>query len=99
MEPPREKHTGEPEDEVLLRLRKIEGQVSGIRKMQEDGRYCIDVLDQLSAARRGLEAAAMLILENHVNGCVREAIEGDEDEGLAKSDEMLAAIRRFVRSV
>lgn len=84
-------------EEVLGRLRKIEGQVSGIRKMYENERYCVDVLDQLSAARKGLEAAALVILENHVNGCVRDAIEGGEGE--AKAHEMLAAIRRFVRSV
>ena len=83
--------------EVVGRLRKIEGQVTGIRKMYEDERYCIDVLDQLSAARKGLEAAALVILEDHVNGCVRDAIEGSEGE--AKAHEMLAAIRRFVRSV
>lgn len=84
-------------EEVVGRLRKIEGQITGIRKMYEDERYCIDVLDQLSAARKGLEAAALVILENHVNSCVRDAIEGGEGE--AKSHEMLVAIRRFVRSV
>jgi CsoR family transcriptional regulator, copper-sensing transcriptional repressor len=83
--------------EVVSRLRKIEVQVHGIRKMYEEGRYCVDVFDQLSAARRGLEAAALLILDNHVNGCVRDAIEGGE--GPAKTQEMLAAVRRFVRSV
>jgi DNA-binding FrmR family transcriptional regulator len=86
----------EVEEEVVGRLRKIEGQVIGIRKMYEDERYCIDVLDQLSAARKGLEAAALVILENHVNSCVRDAIEGSEGE--TKTHEMLAAIRRFVRS-
>lgn len=62
-------------ENIVKRLRRIERQVTGIRKMQEDGRYCIDVLDQISAARAGLEATALLILEDHVNGCVREAIE------------------------
>jgi DNA-binding FrmR family transcriptional regulator len=51
----------ENQDGILNRLRRIEGQVTGIRKMQE-GRYCIDVLDQISAARAGLEATALLIL-------------------------------------
>jgi len=64
--------------------------------MYEDGRYCIDVLDQVSAARAGLEAVALLILEDHVNGCVREATEGGKGE--QKADELLAAVRRFVRS-
>jgi DNA-binding FrmR family transcriptional regulator len=55
---------GTNHDGILRRLRRIEGQVTGIRKMQEDGRYCIDVLDQISAARAGLEATALLILED-----------------------------------
>jgi DNA-binding FrmR family transcriptional regulator len=50
------------------RLRRVEGQVSGIRRMREEGRYCIEVLDQVTAARAGLEAVALLILEEHVDG-------------------------------
>lgn len=88
---------GDNHDGILTRLRRIEGQVSGIRKMQEDGRYCIDVLDQISAARAGLEAVALLILEDHVNGCVREAIE--EGKGEEKAVELLEAVGRFARSV
>jgi len=79
------------------RLRRIEGQVTGIRKMQEGGRYCIDVLDKISAARAGLEATALLILEDHVNGCVSEAIE--EGKGEEKAAELLEAVGRFARSV
>ena len=84
-------------NEILDRLRRIEGQVTGIRRMREDNRYCIDVLDQIAAARAGLDAVALRILEEHVNTCVREAI--DEGQGEAKSEEMLAAVRRFVRSM
>lgn len=84
-------------DDILKRLHRIEGQVTGIRKMQEDGRYCIDVLDQISAARAGLEATALLILEDHVNGCVREAI--DEGRGEEKTAELLEAVGRFAKSV
>ena len=84
-------------DEVVRRLQRIEGQVSGICRMYEGGRYCIDVLDQISAARAGLQAAALLILEDHVNGCVTEAIEGGK--GREKATELLDAVRRFTRSV
>lgn len=84
-------------EEIVARLRRIEGQVSGIRKMYEDGRYCIDVLDQISAARAGLEATGLLVLDDHVNGCLRDALENGEAE--TKTAEMLAAVRRFVRSV
>ena len=65
--------------------------------MYEEERYCIDVLDQLSAARAGLEATALLILDDHVHGCVRDAIEGGEGE--AKAAELLAAVRRYVRGI
>ena len=82
-------------DEVLKRLHRIEGQVSGIRRMYEGERYCIDVLDQISAARAGLEAAALLILEDHINGCVQEAMESGE--GPEKTAELVDAIRRYVR--
>lgn len=88
---------GGNDQDIVKRLRRIEGQVAGIRKMQEDRRYCIDVLDQISAARAGLEATALLILEDHVNGCVREAIE--EGGGQEKATEMLEAVRRFAKSV
>lgn len=85
------------QDDILRRLRRIEGQATGIRKMQTDGRSCIDALDQISAARAGLEATAPLILEHHVNGCVREAIE--EGKGQEKAAELLEAVSRFARSM
>ena len=94
---PLEDEMREHDEEIVARLRRIEGQVSGIRKMYENGRYCIDLLDQLSAPRASLDAAALLRLEDHVNSCVREAIDGGE--GKEKTAEMLAAVQRFVRSV
>lgn len=88
---------GDHREGILKRLRRIEGQITGIRRMHEEGRYCIDVLDQISAARAGLEATALLILGDHVNGCVREAI--DEGKGEEKAAELLEAVGRFARSV
>lgn len=83
--------------DVTDQLRRVEGQVAGVRRMHESGRSCIDVLDQLAAARAGLEAAALLVLEDHVDGCVRDAIQGGGGED--KASELVAAVRRFVRSV
>ena len=83
--------------EITTRLRRVEGQVAGVGRMYEEGRYCIDVLDQLAAARAGLEAAALLVLEDLVNGCVRDAMRGDS--GPDKALELVSAVRRFVRSV
>jgi|SRR5215211_2048189 len=85
---------GDDHDGILKRLRRLEGQVTGIRRMQ-DGRYCIDVIDQIPAARAGLEATALRILEDYVNGCIREAIE----EGSEKTAELREAVGRFARSV
>ena len=84
--------------EIASRLRKVGGQLGGVRAMYEDGRYCLDVLDQLaavSAATDATDAVALLILEDHIRACVREAIDsGDADE---KVDELVAAVRRYVR--
>ena len=83
--------------DVVSRLRRIEGQVAGIRRMYQDGRDCVDVLDQVAAARRGLEATALSILDDHVNGCVQAAVQSGEGE--AKVSELLEAVRRYVRSI
>ena len=82
--------------EILSRLRKATGQLSGVTGMVEDGRYCIDVLDQLSAVAAAVDAIALLVLSDHINACVRAAIEsGDSDE---KVTELVGAVRRYVRS-
>lgn len=83
--------------EIALRLRRIEGQITGIRRMHEEERYCVDVLDQLAAAGAGLEAVGLLLLERHVAGCLREALE--DGNGSAKVAELVSVVRRFVRSV
>jgi CsoR family transcriptional regulator, copper-sensing transcriptional repressor len=83
--------------DVVARLRRIEGQVAGIRRMYEDGRYCIDVLDQLAAARRAIEGAALRILDEHMSGCVLAEVEGGG--GAGKVTELLQAVRRYVRSL
>lgn len=66
-------------DEVVRRLQRIDGQVSGIRRMYKGGRYCIDVLNKISAARAGLEAAALLILEDHVKRVRRRGYRGRQE--------------------
>ena len=84
------------ETEVLSRLRKATGQLKGVTSMYEDGRYCIDVLDQLSAVTAAIDAIAVLILTDHINACVRAAIDtGDPEVRIA---ELVTAVRRYVRS-
>jgi DNA-binding FrmR family transcriptional regulator len=86
-------------DALLKRLRRIEGQVRGLERMVEDDRYCIDVLTQIAAVETALEAVASKVLEDHVSHCVADALaSGDEAEATAKTEELLAAVNRFVRT-
>ena len=88
----------ERKDEVQKRLRRIEGQVRGLERMVDEDQYCIDVLTQVSAVTRALQAVALELLDGHINHCVTEAIAGGGPEATAKVDEAVAAIGRLVRS-
>ena len=86
-------------DALVKRLRRIEGQVRGIERMVEDDRYCVDILTQIAAVETALEAVASKVLEDHVSHCVAGALaSGDEAEATAKTDELIAAVNRFVRT-
>ena len=80
------------------RLRRIEGQVRGLQAMIDEDRYCIDVLTQIAATTKALQAVALGLLEEHLDHCVREAIEAGGPDGDAKVAEASAAIARLVRS-
>jgi CsoR family transcriptional regulator, copper-sensing transcriptional repressor len=81
------------------RLRRIEGQVRGIERMVDDDRYCMDVLTQIAAVTKALDAVALEVLDDHVKHCVAGALEsGDERQAAAKRDELLAAVQRFART-
>ena len=85
-------------DAYLKRLRRIEGQVRGLQRMVEEDVYCIDVLTQVSAATRALQAVALGLLEDHLGHCVTEAIEKGGPEAEGKVKEAAEAISRLVRS-
>jgi DNA-binding FrmR family transcriptional regulator len=85
-------------DAVLKRLRRIEGQVRGISGMVEDGRYCIDVLDQVSAVTRAIQGVALVLLDEHLAHCVADAVRVGGEEKEVKLAEASAAIARLVRS-
>jgi len=81
-------------DKTLLvrRLSRIEGQVRGIARMIEREEYCVDILQQTAALRAAVDALAVLVLEDHVQGCVRTAAErGEADVYVA---EVLEVVRR-----
>jgi DNA-binding FrmR family transcriptional regulator len=85
-------------DDILRRLRRIEGQVRGVHRMVEEDLYCIDVLTQVSAATRALDSVALLMLDDHLSHCVANAVEEGGEVADAKLKEASAAIARLVRS-
>jgi CsoR family transcriptional regulator, copper-sensing transcriptional repressor len=90
---------GGEKDAIKKRLHRIEGQVRGIERMVEDDRYCIDILDQISAVSTALEKVGLRVLDGHVNHCVSAAIRsGDPQAAEAKTQELLHAVERFARA-
>jgi DNA-binding FrmR family transcriptional regulator len=85
-------------DDVQRRLRRIEGQMRGLQRMVDEDAYCIDVLTQISAATKALQAVALELLSDHLDHCVRDAINQGGPEADAKVAEANAAIARLVRS-
>lgn len=79
--------------DVLKRLRRIEGQVRGIAGMVEDERYCIDVLQQISAAQAALDKVALVLVDDHTRYCVLGAAPENQEE---KRAELMAALSRLV---
>lgn len=85
-------------DDILLRLRRIEGQVRGLERLVEEDIYCIDVLTQVSATTAALQSCALALLDEHLSCCVTDAINRGGDEAKEKVTEASRAIARLVRS-
>ncbi|SHJ63250.1 DNA-binding transcriptional regulator, FrmR family [Anaerobranca californiensis DSM 14826] len=81
--------------ELISRLKKIEGQIRGIQKMMEDGRYCVDILTQIAAVRSAITKVGILVLEKHTKGCVSEAIKNEEQE--EKIAELMQVLSKFLK--
>ena len=81
-------------DQLLARLRRIEGQIRGIEGMVQDDRYCIDILTQISAVQAALDKVALGLLDGHAHTCVIGAKPDQQDE---RTEEMMAAIGRLMR--
>ncbi|MCC6314010.1 MAG: metal-sensitive transcriptional regulator [Thermomicrobiales bacterium] len=86
----------EDKTRILNRLRRLEGQVRGVQRMVEEDQYCLDILTQLSAIIAGARATGLLVLEDHIRGCV---VGSGPDDREALLDELTEAIERFTRTV
>jgi DNA-binding FrmR family transcriptional regulator len=81
-------------DQLLTRLRRIEGQIRGVHGMVESDRYCIDVLTQISAIQAALDKVALGLLDDHARQCVTGAAPELQDE---RTGELMAAVGRLMR--
>jgi DNA-binding FrmR family transcriptional regulator len=81
-------------DQLLKRLRRIEGQVRGIQGMVDEDRYCIDVLTQIGAVQAALDKVALGLLDDHARHCV---VDGPEAEKDARTGELMSAVGRLMR--
>ncbi|HEV8653080.1 MAG TPA: metal-sensitive transcriptional regulator [Actinomycetes bacterium] len=82
-------------DDLLARLRRIEGQVRGLQRMIDEDKYCIDVVTQVAAVQAALDKVSLGLLDGHIRSCVRSEIEqGGGDE---KIDELIGAMDRALR--
>ena len=85
-------------DDYLKRLRRIEGQVRGIARMVDEDEYCIDILTQVAAVTKALQAVSLGLVEDHLGHCVVNAARESDEAGDAKVREAADAIARLVRS-
>ena len=81
-------------DDLLKRLRRIEGQVGGIQRMVDDDRYCIDVLTQISAIQAALDKVALGLLDQHAQHCIVDSDTADKHD---RTEELMAAVGRLMR--
>jgi DNA-binding FrmR family transcriptional regulator len=82
-------------ERLAARLSRVEGQVRGISRMVADDKYCIDILTQVNAVKAALDQVSLLLIEDHVKGCVVDAVRGGD---MDKVDELVGAVARFARA-
>ena len=80
---------------LITRMKRIEGQTKGIQRMIDDDRYCIDIVQQLSALSSAADEVALLILQSHIEGCVTNAIREQRGEDYIK--ELITTIRKAMK--
>jgi DNA-binding FrmR family transcriptional regulator len=88
-------HYIQEKEALITRMRRIEGQAKGIERMIEEERYCIDIVQQINALSSAADEVALLILQNHIEGCVTDAIREQRGEDYIK--ELMATIRKAMK--
>ena len=81
--------------ESLKRLARIEGQIKGIQRMVQEGRYCIDIINQITAVKKALEQVGLVVMRRHIDSCVSESIRSKD--GHTKVSELMNTINQFIK--
>ena len=89
-------YAGDKEN-IQKRMHRIEGQVKAIGRMVDDDRYCIDIITQIAAVESALKSVSMLLLDDHLDHCVREAVEQGGQVADTKLQEVSEAVSRLVK--
>lgn len=79
--------------EQLTNLRRIEGQIRGIQGMVEEGKYCVDILNQIKAVKNSITAVEGKILKTHLRECIKNSLKGDGEFDV-KMDEIMKVLKR-----
>lgn len=88
--------SGEVKQKLLTRLRRIEGQTRGLQRMVEEDKYCVDIMNQIAGVQSALEQVTLLLMENHLQHCVSDAIQ--EGQGEEKIREMMNVLKHYTRA-
>lgn len=80
---------------IITRLKRIEGQTRGLQRMVEEDKYCIDILTQVSSVLAAVKKVGLIILDDHIKGCVRDAV--IRDNGEVYIQELIDALERFIK--
>ena len=83
-------------EKLLTRLKRIEGQTRGLQRMVEEDTYCVDIMTQIASIQSALEQVSFLLMEDHMQHCVTEAIQ--EGNGDAKIKEVMNVLKRYSKT-
>ncbi|MHB8125142.1 MAG: metal-sensitive transcriptional regulator [Desulfitobacteriaceae bacterium] len=83
-------------EDIILRLKKIEGQVKGLQRMVENDKYCVDVLVQVSAIRAAIHKVGTIVFENLSRGCLQKVVENNNNKEKA-IEELITVLAKFIK--
>ena len=85
----------ESKEDIIRRLKKIEGQIKGVQRMVDSDQYCVDVLVQVAAVRAAVNRVGTLVFEHHSRGCMRAAVESNDQEVVI--EELIGVLTKFIK--